>query len=110
MYIRRRHSNVWMRHRELEKGLQLTKTGPYSTRSRRTVDTHSLAPIISRDGHSHVSYVLSDSVALTCTYIVGYDRSAHILKRPTLICLKMRTFPPDTCYNNILALMQAVYA
>ena len=70
----------------------------------------SLVPIISTDGHSRVSSVLSDSVALTCTYIVGYDRSTHILKRPTLICLKIRQFPPDTCYNNKLALMQAVYA
>ena len=43
----------------------LTKTGPYSTRSRRTVVMHSLAPIMSRDGHSRASSALSDSVIRT---------------------------------------------
>ena len=42
--------------------LRLTKTGPYSTWSRGTVVNHSLAPVISRDGHSRASSVLSDSV------------------------------------------------
>ena len=51
---------------------RLTKNGPYSTRSRRTVVTHSLAPIISRAGHSRVSSVLSDSVI--STHIMGNDR------------------------------------
>ena len=54
-----------MRHRRLQKELRLTKPGLYSTRSRRTVDTHSLAPIMSRDGHSRVSSVLNDSINST---------------------------------------------
>ena len=92
---------LWM----LQKALRLTTTASHFSLSRRIVVTHSLAPIMSKNGHSRVSSVLSDSVAFTCTIIVGHDRSAHISKRPALLCYTFGSFPPYTSYTNKLALL-----